>query len=240
MSFLSNNVTLYDLISYVYHYHDLSAYVLFRESGDPNSYIQRINSKYQNSNQELSLNTLKREALFNLIDPLLVLSAYQILFKYLPNGIIISKIPMIDLGAVDFIPLYRFALTPFGYERYLDFCFRYQSSLLNFYGRLGDDAFNTFWGFGFEGINLIQFRTMKFSVKFDFWRQPSLASEFSSSNETYNYGVNCNIETKFTIASILPDQIRILLLMGYKTNGYLIGMELKNSFYLRSGFTLRI
>lgn len=232
--------THYDLLSYVYHFHDISGYILFGESGDPRTYLLRINSKYRNTSHLLSIGALRRQALFNLLDPFLFLTAYEVLFKYFPKGNIFNNIPMIDLGTVDFVPLSHFALTPFGYERYFELFFRKQATLLYFYGRLGDDTFANFWGLGFEGLNLIQFRSIKFNFKFDIWRRPSIITKGFAPTADSQYGLNGSIESKFAIGSIVPNYINGILQIGYKTKGYVIGMELTKSFYLRSGFLLRI
>ena len=89
---------------------------------DPQAYIRllNLNNGYADVlNLPFSLDDLKHAMNRNAFDPMVLISMYNGLIKYLWSGNPISIIPMLKFGSVKYLPSMHVGLTPFGVETHL-------------------------------------------------------------------------------------------------------------------------
>jgi hypothetical protein len=213
----------------------------FENGGDMENYISSINPNTPFGSGPYTSEKLFKQSLISLINPMQIYSAWAIGKNYLLDGnSTMPKIPTIKIKEIGYLPAFNYNLTPFGSEYILNQYFIKGNRLLTVKARLGDNTFHSFYGGGFKIANLIDKQKIKLGINLEGWQQPS----FQLSGETIKnvdegFGVLAN-----TAVSYFPftkiKKFGVYSLIGYKTEGYVIGEQLDKGIILRFGLSLNL
>ena len=226
-----------------------------KSGNDLSQYLFYLNATYPDAH--MSCRALRNRSLLNLLDPFLFYSIYTG-STYQSFGMPTARAPMIDLGFAKYLPALRFALTPFGGQYYLENFFLKNSIPTYLYLKWGQHGANTYYGFGIENRNIINWENASLGVKIDLWHQPNVlfkqgALSVDEIGELPKdalipmiYPESVLTEKKFGAAVAVTGTYGIAnspaflnLELGYKTKGYLPGEALRESLILRGGFSFR-
>lgn len=228
---------------------DISNYIWITErhdledEGDIAYYVHHINRTYPKGH--LSVSSLKKQALVNLLDPFTYYAIYA-WWHYIISGKKTS-IPMIGIGSYRYLPGMRLGLTPFGPEYYLDNFLVKDNKPIYFYLRGGHFADQTYVGFGIEHAYLWNLESLPWGLRLDAWYQPHIAFR------DLHYSIaKLHEQGHFTTQPHKPhlglaltaighkklwSQGALYFEIGGKTIGFLQGYPLKPSLIARGGLT---
>ncbi len=258
---LANNITNQMLLDDTLHYRQGLLYLISQNNGllylwstrlenpakiksnnDMVAYINDMNFFYAKPNTEkYNLNTLSNQSLISFANPIQIYSALSILYTYGIKGQKqLSKIPMIKLGNVRYLPAFNYSLTPFGSQYHFINYVRFKSMLLNADFMLGDNAFNNFYGISLKGFNLINKKRITLNFHLDIWNQPNLELDnYSKPTGANQTGGACKVDIMLRPFS-KQNKLGLFVQTGYKTKGYITGEALAESFILRYGISLHL
>ncbi len=214
----------------------------FRTSDD-GQYLVKINSKYLGTETDINSykitpEKLRKDRKFKLYHPMVYIAMCNYLINYIYKGKERMEIPMIRIRNVDFFPTTEFHMTPFGNEYYINVYLKTLKNFIDIYGRIGDRTFTEFWGLGVTVDNILQTKHFILDGRVDFWRQPPVTNgQIPEKNASLMNGLNINIDS--TIPLERSDFIDVRFILGYKTEGFLIGKPLSKGFYGGVGLDLR-
>lgn len=145
---------------------------------DPRAYIRilnRDNGYTDPSNPRLTVKGLKSRVALSLANPFIFFALYTGLKTYLRDGNTSFELSTIRFGEVNYLPLLRTGLTPFGPEYHLENYFRLGKNILLIDLRMGDQTFHTSWGgIGVAFQNVYSRGRFSTDAVIDLWRQPTL------------------------------------------------------------------
>jgi hypothetical protein len=146
---------------------------------------------------------------------------------------------MINLGAIQYLPSLRTALTPFGPEYHLENYFRVKNrtSLVDI--RIGDETFyNNWWGLGLIVQNIYSNNKLSLDINLDTWKQPKLGlgSHFKSTNNN-TMGAAFSVRGFYKITHT-QYPVSIVTELGYKSAGFLQGYNLNASTIFLIGISI--
>lgn len=253
---LANNITYRVLLNDTLHYREALLF-LFSQNGlasylrttktadsiepgdDMANYINRMNYLFSNSNSKsYTIKKLYNQRGVSYANPLQAYSAFSILYTYLFKGEKqMNKIPMIRFGNVRYLPALNYSLTPFGSQYHFVNYVRYKKMLFCGDFNLGDNTFNTFYGFSVRGFNVVNTKRITMNCHVDVWNQPELELEiYSSINPTNKIGQAFKID--FILRPFKgQNRVGLFLQTGYKTKGYIMGEVLAESAIFRIGLS---
>lgn len=230
----------HDLTAYVYSMDDS---VIFSNDGhDIESYLFWLNNTYYRD--PISKNDLKKAVLINFVDPM-TFYCFGSFFYYLFTGKDM-KIPTIKIKNLRMLPNLRLGLAPYGLEYFFENFMSYKNSPIYSYFRIGKHNQRTFFGLGIEYPDLFKFDLWKIGFRCDLFRQPKFyfndggfedgGIQFGFTEEQLRkmiFGVSSSIiinkrPTKDSRISFYGEA-------GYKTNGFVMGQALRDSFIFRLG-----
>jgi len=211
---------------------------------DPRAYVRILNEDNGHTdpaNPLLTVKKLKSMAAFDLVNPFVVFALYTGLKTYLWDGNTSSEFPTIRLGQIDYLPLVRTGLTPFGLEYHLENYLRFGdvTSLVDF--RMGDQTFHKSWGgLGVAFQNIYSRDKFSADVNLDVWRQPALrfdnipgTSKGGAVGGAFSIrGYYSLSETDYPLAAVIE--------LGYKSVGFLEGHQFDASPLFRVGMGIRL
>ncbi len=229
--------------------HDISEYIWFtsgkagEDDGDIGHYVHNLNKTYPHSH--LSIRSLKRQALVNLLDPFTYYAIYA-WWRYVIAGKKTSM-PMIPMWSYRYLPGMRIGLTPFGPEYYLDNFLVKDKKPIYFYLRGGHFSKQTYFGFGVEHAYLWNLESLPWGLRLDCWYQPHHAfrdlhyslkklhtkGHFTSQPHNRFLGLALTVIGHKKLWS----HGAVYFQIGGKTIGYLEGETLQPSLIARIGFT---
>jgi hypothetical protein len=140
------------------------------EGHDMHMYVQSLNYTYTNGT--LSSSTLSALSWINLADPFTYYSIYA-WFHYIVSGRE-TRIPMIPIYDLGYLPTVRMGLTPFGPEFFLENYLLSGKSPIYFYLKGGSHSQNEYTGLGFYAPRIWERKNWFVGFRFDAWRQPKL------------------------------------------------------------------
>lgn len=226
-------------LTYVQDTEDL--YLGQRVFNDPQAYINLLNryNGYDDfMNLPFSLDDLKHAVNRNALDPMLFLSIYNGLIRYLWSGDPISTIPMLTFGPVKYLPSMHVGLTPFGVETHLENYLIIDEVLYRIVFSRGDETFHSGWG-GLGAQISHPFRESDFSmdVSINLWKQPvlTLGGSWEDTGGGFGGGVSCR--SYFELPTE-PIPVKAVVELGYKSAGFLEGYPLDASPILLFGFQI--
>ncbi len=208
---------------------------------DPQAYIRllNLNNGYADVlNLPFSLDDLKHAMNRNAFDPMVLISMYNGLIKYLWSGNPISIIPMLKFGSVKYLPSMHVGLTPFGVETHLENYLIIDEVLYTIMFSKGDETCHSGWG-GLGAQICYPFAKSDFSmeVALHLWNQPSLTLGGSGVDTRGGLGGAVSFRSYFRIPNGgFP--LKAVFELGYKTAGFIEGYILDASPIILLGLQL--
>lgn len=182
---------------------------------------------------------LKKRALINYLNPLQYYALLTLLKDYIVLGKEEVKLPMIQIGKYEYLPLFRMNLSPFGTELYLENFLRSDQSLNTLYIRLGDRVFGEqHVGIGLKKTNVYENDWLNLDLELDIWKQPDMALG-GKSVQLKEEGIGGAFKGGLSVKLFKGDHASSIYgLFGYKSAGYLEGEYLEQGFFSRIGLML--
>ncbi|MCI5052278.1 MAG: hypothetical protein MRY21_03955 [Simkaniaceae bacterium] len=239
---------------YLFSQHDTTSYVYstrdwpgVEDGNDVGDYVKWFNILHPKG--KISINQLRKNVWLNFMDPFTFYSAFAY-GKYVALGES-AEIYMIPFGdQVYYLPGFRYALAPYGPERYLENYLSVNGAPIYFYLKTGNADRHRSYGLGLEYPKLFIWQYFSLGGRVDLWKQRQTTTPLTFL-QVINYGeTNRNIPVKnktlygvgmyaIAEAKIPNTPVGFLLNLGFKTKGYLPGEALKESLILRFGLTAK-
>lgn len=235
-------------VLYLLGQHDLNLYIGTLkildddlDGHDIHMYIKSLNYTY--TNKFISGARLRSLSWVNLGDPFTLYSIYA-WWHYVFSGRE-TRIPMIPVYDVGYLPSVRLGLTPFGPEFFLENFLLKGKRPVYFYLKGGRHSDNRYGGVGFYAPRIWERQNWFVGFRFDAWRQPKLLLEqgripfleinFSEkpdkSDPIYPYSEQHAMRLGAAASMIVAYSKRsgCELELGYKSQGFLPGYALRAS-----------
>ncbi|MFH0865117.1 MAG: hypothetical protein V1904_02910 [Bacteroidota bacterium] len=227
-----------DFFLYAGGFHNTTQYIvtnLKKSYGDIASYLLDIEIKYYSeTGKKYTIDDLKKFAFINLLDPFQYIAFFN-WANYLASGKQKEKLLMIKLGKLRYLPSFNLGLSPFGAEFYFYNYLKSEKHLYKFFFRYGDPKFVNFYGGGISATNIIHRKNFLFDATADFWNQPSLTLQ-DEKNKTRKTNDGFGTCLSGTLSCHIMNKVNLVLISGYKTDGFVQGEALSKGFFLRTGF----
>lgn len=241
LRFVKNKSINYrESMHYLISFSDLTKYVLstnYKTAKNSNDIVNYIDVTYHGRSREAELKKLKRKVIVNFLNPFPYLSLYTFFKTYFWKGNSENSLPMVPFWGVDYLPSFRFGLSPYGYEICSEHYLRTSNNVINFYCRYGEPGLHKNWGSGLYVSNLFSASFISFDGYFHIWKQPELLtshSQYSSKTENYGYAV---LLTGF-FPPMKRKHFNFLVQIGVKSRGFLEGENLSRDTIVRVGLSL--
>jgi hypothetical protein len=230
---------------------DISEYIWFTENkdheddGDISYYVHNLNKTYPKGH--LSVRSLKRQALVNLVDPF-TFYAWFAWWYYLFTGRH-GPLPLIPIKPYGYLFNGRLGLTPFGPEYYFENFLVKDEKPIYFYLRGGHFADQNYYGFGVEHAYICEIDGLPYGLKLDCWYQPhsafrdhrysmkKLEKEGRFHHQPHHPLVGIALSVTGNVE--ISKHSSFYFQAGGKTKGYLEGEPLQPSIILRVGMSFR-
>ncbi|MFI5263980.1 MAG: hypothetical protein ACHQM6_05660, partial [Candidatus Kapaibacterium sp.] len=200
----------------------------------------------QERNAAINLGMLKSNVLLNFANPFLFYSLYSFFDRYLVYGEGEVSYPMIHVFDFQYLPSFRFGLTPFGAEIRLENLVNTASRVYNVY--IGYDGFGHFTSLrlGIQVEHIFKNDLFDIGGTVEVWDQPliTLSSHTSGSSIDEESSINPvqgsggMLSAHARIHPFSPDW-GVYLETGYKTVGFTEKEQLAGGLILRGGVTIR-
>ena len=197
----------------------------YKEGGDIAHFLGEMNYKYHGHYgvfpDEIdplvadNYRKIKREAIWNLLDPALWLGIYYY-GRYILTGKERFTLPMLPLWGIQLMWGTRYNLTPIGGERYLDLYLKKGKHNFNFYLRRGAFEGKSWYGMGVGADRLLKYDNSHLGLRLDWWNQLETGGGGNLEGELHHY---------------LTPEVGIILQGGYKTQGYLMSKAADSGLY---------
>lgn len=211
-------------------------------SNDMNNYINGVNYMYGNGTKnKYNFTILSNQSFISFINPMQLYALYTVLYTYGVKGEkSIKKIPMIRLFGVRYLPAFNYSLTPFGSQYHVVNHVRYKQTLISGEFMLGDKTFNEFYGISLKGFNLLNKKRLSLNVHADIWNQPELELEnYSAAKRANTTGGSLKADIHYRPYD-RPDRLGLFAQVGYKSNGFVMGEMLSETYILRFGLSMHL
>jgi hypothetical protein len=224
-------------------YSDLPEYILDtffskkeqkKPSNDIASYIKDINRKYNADG--IDMTKLAQGALVFLLNPIYYVALWANL-DYLFTGKDSFTIPHLKLGSINYMPLVRMGLTPFGPTYYLENYIGYGNKTFLVRIDSGHSPCHTrrYGGVQLRTDGLWIYKNYGLDVTGNLWYQPKLQLKEQDQYGDKNYwGGLIGINTKFKLGKLVSLNTSIL----YKNTGFVEGIVANSGLIFRAGFSL--
>jgi hypothetical protein len=189
-------------------------------------------------NPKVTLANIRANSLLNFADPLTLAWFYQYFYRYLVCGDVETPMPMIHVGGIQYLPGFRVALTPFGYDYYLENMLVHDHKVFIVSLGMGTADHGTSAILKMEAPNAWSNRLWTVGIDFDAWRQPPLdlsSNLFFPVTGDWNYGA---LATAHIAYQVSPTFV-LSMQGGYKTQGFIEGEALGAGPIIRAGIELR-
>lgn len=230
---------------YLFSATDLSSYILRtkyhlrKEAGnDVLNFLRAVNPGVgipEERHDQLTIDDLACRTLISAVNPFLYFSLATYIYRYLWAGQESMTLPMIPIGGVKVLPLFRFGLAPFGTEFYFENFATFSDKAACFYLRYSPPDFHKSWGAGLNVANLFRSRRFSVQARSDVWSQPSIKLGGEAVEKTRLGLGGAIFGTIFYKLMDTPLKLGIAAQIGYKTSGYLEGEMLRQGLIIRAG-----
>ena len=165
----------------------------------------------------------------------------SVFYDYLINGRNTSEIKMITLNnSVKYLPRFRFEYTPFGPELVYQNYFKFKSILFNANLSHSDADLPDAWRIQASVWNLKPHPRLSLDLSGQIWNQPNIKF-YQDDKLVEASGLGGQIITSINYDLTKNEHIFGLAAhIGYKSNGYVLGEQLKRGFILRGGFFIQL
>jgi hypothetical protein len=224
-------------------YNDLLIYILRtfsseaarNESGnDIVSYVKTINLRH--NMQGVDVHKLAQGSLVFFLNPIYYVALWATV-DYLLTGKDSFTIPHLKLGNVNYMPLIRMGLTPFGPMYYLENYIGHgnKTFLVSISGGHSPYYTRGYGGIQLQTARLWTYKNYDLDVIGNLWCQPKLQLKNQDQIEDKNYwGGLVGIDNKFKLGKFISLNASIL----YKNAGFLEGVVANSGLIFRGGFSL--
>lgn len=228
-------------VLYLLGQHDLNLYIGSLEVSndeeldghDIHAYIQSLNTTY--TDHSLSKGRLQSLSWINLGDPFSFYSIYA-WFRYIASGKE-TRIPMIPIYGMGYLPGVRLGLTPFGPELFIENYLSKHKEPIYFYLKGGSHSDNRYGGMGVYVPQMWNQNGWSLGFRFDAWRQPKLLLKSGPYSYAEQHAMRFGGAGSFIIA--YQKRSGFEAEVGYKSQGFLPGYALRASPTLRLFYSLR-
>lgn len=233
-----DSIPYHDFFLYIGAYHNLSYYIfenIHKSYGDIAQYINDIEIKYYaETGKKYSIKDFEKYMFINLLDPFQYI-AFVNWLDYLYSGKQKEKLLMIKLGKLRYLPSFSLGLSPFGAEFYFTNYLKARKHLYTVLFRYGDTRFENFCGAGISATNIFHYKNFFLDACADVWNQPSLRLA-DGNNKTRVSNAGFGISLSGTFSYKILNRLNLVLIPGYKTDGFVQGEALSKGFFLQAGF----
>lgn len=188
-------------------------------------------------NPHVTLQAIQMQSLLNLLDPM-TLDWFYSCYCYLDRGKVELSIPMLSVGAWNYIPGFRFSLTPFGYEYHLENLFADSGKVFNASASMGSAYNGLSYSLAMQAHRLFSEGSFSFDWKLEAWRQPELdlsAKETiiptPSTSNLWSFGGLLSAAAYYNVAG----SFSLTAEAGYKSRGFVEGEMLEAGPIVRAG-----
>lgn len=228
---------------------DLTHYILATSrTGYLSNDISYYTIAVQRRNPAINLRMLKSNVLINFANPFLIYSLYSFFDRYLLYGEAEISYPMINVFNLDYLPSFRFGLTPFGAEIRMENLVKASLRIYNVY--LGYDGFGEFTSsrFGIQVEHLFKNDLIDIGGKLEVWHQPfiSLSSHLQTGGEETDFGPVEPVQTFGGMVTVnakmhpFSQKWGFYFEGGYKTSGFTETEQLSSGLILRGGGVIQM
>jgi hypothetical protein len=230
-----------DFFLYAGGFHNTTQYIIVnlkKSYGDIAAYLMDIENKYYyETGKKYTIDDLKKYAFINLLDPFQYMAFFN-WANYIANGKQKGKIRMIRIGKLRYLPSFNLGLSPFGAEFYFYNYLKSEKHLYKVMFRYGDPKFEEFYGGEFAATDIIQWNNLDLDITADAWSQPSLRiqdedTKYRTTKEGFGFSFSGTLNYK------LFNNAYLVVIPGYKSDGFVEGEALSRGFFLRTGFGFR-
>jgi hypothetical protein len=197
-------------------------------------YIREINHKH--STNGIDMDKLVRGTLLSLCNPILYISLWAQL-DYLFTGKDSFIIPHLRLGHINYMPLIRMGLTPFGLMHYLENYIGHgnKTFLVSISGGHSPYYTRGYGGIQLQTDELWTYKNYGLDVIGNLWHQPKMQLQANDQIEDKNYwGGLVGISNKLRLGKLIALNASIL----YKNAGFMEGVVANSGFIVSAGFSL--
>jgi hypothetical protein len=233
-----DSIHSHDLFLYGGAYHNLTYYIIenqYKSYGDIAQYLLDIESKYYSkTGKKYTIDDLTKFAFINILDPFQYIAFYN-WANYIITGKQKGKLTMIKLGKLKYLPSFNLGLSPFGAEFYFYNYLKSEKHLFKLMFRYGDPKFESFYGAGISAMNIIHWKNFILHANADLWNQPSMTIQDDNTKTrktTDGFGLCLSGTFNYQIVN----KLYLILIPGYKTDGFVQGEALSKGFFIRMGF----
>ena len=231
---------------YLYSNNDLNGYAAFASGfSDIDFYSELIELNYPDKlNQKQVKEKLFIYGIMSILaDPLNYFSYYNVFKNYFIDGKKQMKIVWVPFFyEMHYLPKIRFGLTPFGMEIFIQNYFKHRQSLYNVTVAFSDGAISSSWRIILKAWELKITKNLFVNLETQLWQQPAI-SYLDINNREKIAKIDAGIGGVFLVSllrdKIIADSIGAFLQLGYKSNGFMEGELLQNSFMSRMGMSLK-
>ncbi len=205
---------------------------------DPDAYFQVLLQRFNLSGAQTQVSDRLRGAAFSqLLNPLVWLSLYQVVFEFVGRGAHWSPIPRLRVGAVELLPVTRFALSPFGAEHTLDVVIMAQRFTLDASVRAVSTGLAFSSGAGARLFGWKPVRWLEVGGSLDLWVQPELLPDYRNAFDgVLRPGVSAMVEATWRPL----DHWGFTAQLGGKSSGYVMSQPLAASVFGHAGVVLSL
>lgn len=191
------------------------------------NYINKVNNMY--GDNRLTIEYMNWSVITNLLDPFLYFGLYS-LYKYVIDGKSNNSYPFINLSEnISYLPAIRYVLSPLGPEYHFINYLSIYDHHIKAYGSYGSLSDTHYMQTGLSG-DIYHFKNITIGTKINIWQQPKLLASGFSSPHLGAYGAISTTYQPF-------DVISFKALIGYKSDGYVLGEPIDQKFIWRIGLT---
>lgn len=184
-------------------------------------------------NPTINLSRIQSLSLLSFLDPMTLDWFYSYFYGYLIKGEVETPVPTIDAGAWRYLPGFRFGLTPFGYEFYLENMAIDSGRVINLTLSAGSADKSTSWSASVSSHHLWRTGGLTLDGHAALWRQPELQLGIENMAPTFPWtnGALGTIMASYQISS----GSGLTLEAGYKSKGFVQGEPLDAGGIFRAG-----
>lgn len=232
----SDTIDRRDATFYLVNSLDQSMYIFgtsdseFHADNDVQSYINLVN-QWQGS-QALTLDKLKTKILWDWFDPMIYLSLGSI-YNYIASGEPLINFGTLHIKDMRYMPTTRTLLAPWGVE------FQLQNHLHTpenkYYGlflRAGRTGGVNSYGVDFQIMPMQSYPKWSVSNKLSVWYQPHIVKNTTAATNINKFGGADFIRATYNVNNAVKSYAEL----GWKTSGYLPGVQLAGGWIWRVGF----
>jgi len=214
-----------------------------RTDNDPRAFVRLLNNGYAPLTGvplRFTVGDLKAATKIGIANPFTFFTIYVGLVSYLYQGQVSADLPMLDLGPMSLLPLFRAGWTPYGVEYHLENYLRMgeRTALLDL--SVGDNTFHSGWGgAGLDVHRIFDDGHWRLDLGARLWHQPALTKGWNP-GETVGSGLGGAWRMRvYQDIHGLPVSLHAVGEIGYKTGGFIEGYPMAASPLLMMGLAIR-